>query len=183
MAQFKGTGKIIGGQSGVGFTMTVTDGQLDGSGVDKIRMKIYNKNNGSIIYDNQFGASDAALPTQAVGTNSIIVISGTNSSLTQSNTTQKAEMEANSVEVSNGIDIIAFPNPSASSFTINVKVNNKTDKISMQVVDMYGRIIETRNVNANSPIRFGDRYNPGTYFVRILQGKEHKEIKLIKLSD
>ena len=183
MAQFKGTGKIVGGQSGVGFTMTVTDGQLDGSGVDKIRMKIYNKNNGSIIYDNQPGASDAALPTQAVGTNSIVVISGTNSSLTQSNTTQKTEMEANSAEVSNGLDVIAFPNPSASNFTINVKANNKSDKITMQVIDMNGRIIETRNVNANSPVRFGDRYNPGTYFVRVLQGKEHKEIKLIKLSD
>jgi hypothetical protein len=53
----------------------------------------------------------------------------------------------------------------------------------MQVVDMYGRIIETRNVSANSPIKFGERYNSGTYFVRILQGKKHKEIKLIKLSD
>ena len=53
----------------------------------------------------------------------------------------------------------------------------------MQVIDMNGRIIETRNVNANSPVRFGDRYNPGTYLVKILQGKEHKEIKLIKFSD
>ena len=53
----------------------------------------------------------------------------------------------------------------------------------MQVVDMFGRIIETRNVNVNSPIRFGDRYNPGTYLVRILQDKEHREIKLVKLSD
>jgi len=183
MAQIKGTGKITGGQSGVGFTMTVVDGQLDGSGVDKIRMKIYNKNNGSVIYDNQPGASDAALPTQAVGANSTIVISGTNSSLTQSNTTQKAEMEAIASEVSRGLDVIAYPNPSATNFSISVKANSINEKITMQVVDMYGRIIETRNVNANSMIRFGDRYNPGTYFVRILQGKEHKEIKLIKLSD
>ena len=122
MAQFKGTGKIIGGQSGVGFTMTVTDGQLDGSGVDKIRMKIYNKNNGSVIYDNQPGASDVALPTQAVGTNSTIVISVTNSSLTQSNTTQKAEMEANSSRsFKRVLDVIAFPNPSASNFSNKCK--------------------------------------------------------------
>jgi hypothetical protein len=182
MAQFKGTGKIIGGQSGVGFIMTVTDGQLDGSSVDKIRMKIYNKNNGSIIYDNQFGASDAALPTQAVGANSTIVISGTNSSLTSVNTTQKAEMETKAPEVSSDLGIITFPNPSTNNFTINV--NAKTnERITMQVVDMYGRIIETKNVNANSLIRFGDRYNPGTYFVRVIQGKQHKEIKLIKLSD
>ena len=53
----------------------------------------------------------------------------------------------------------------------------------MQVVDINGRIIEVRNISANSIVRFGDRYRPGTYFVRILQGKQHKEIKLIKLSD
>ena len=183
MSQFKGTGKIIGGQSGVGFTMTVVDGQLDGSGVDKIRMKIYNRSNGSIIYDNQPGASDGALPTQAVGANSIIVISGTNSSLTQTNTTQKAGMETASPEVLGKLNVIAYPNPSATNFTISVNSNSEKEKITLQVVDMYGRIIETRNVNARSPIRFGDRYNPGTYFIRIIQGKEHKEIKVVKLSD
>lgn len=182
MAQFKGTGKIIGGQSGIGFIMTVTDGELDGSAADKIRMKIYNKNNGSVIYDNQPGASDAALPSQAVGTNSTIVISGINPSLTSANTNQKAEMEASIEKNPKGLDLIVFPNPSASNFIINV--NAKTnDRITMQVIDMYGRVIETRNVSANSNIRFGDRYRPGTYFVRIMQGKNHKEIKLIKLSD
>jgi hypothetical protein len=182
MAQFKGTGKIIGGQSGVGFTMTVVDGQLDGTGVDKIRMKIYNKNNGQVIYDNQPGASDAALPTQAVGSNSTIVISGTNSSLTSANKTQNAETETKPVEVSNQLDVIAYPNPSTNSFSITVQAGGK-EKITMQVTDMYGRVIETRNVTANSITRFGDRYRPGTYFVRIIQGKEHKEIKLVKLSE
>ena len=182
MSQVKGTGKITGGQSGVGFTMTVIDGQLDGSGVDKIRMKIYNKNNGSIIYDNQFGASDAALPTQAVGANSTIVISGINSSLTSANTNQKAEMEATVPEVSSDLDVLAFPNPSTNNFTINVNAK-ANERITMQIVDMYGRIIETKNVTVNSLIRFGDRYTAGTYFVRVVQGKQHKEIKLIKLSD
>jgi hypothetical protein len=53
----------------------------------------------------------------------------------------------------------------------------------MQVTDMYGRVIETRNVTANSNTRFGDRYNAGTYFVRVIQGKLHKELKLVKISD
>ena len=181
MAQFKGTGKIIGGQSGVGFIMTVVDGQLDGTGVDKIRMKIYNKNNGSVIYDNQPVASDAALPTQAVGTNSVVVISGNNNSnITKSSANQKAEMEEKAPEVSNDLDVIAFPNPSTNNFSITVK-GNSIEKILMQVIDAYGRLIEARNVSANSMIRFGDRYNSGTYFIRVLQGKQHKEIKLIKL--
>ena len=183
MAQFKGTGKIIGGQSGVGFIMTVVDGELDGTGIDKIRMKIYNKNNGKIIYDNQPGASDAALPVHAVGTNSIVVISGSNSSLTSANTNQKAEMEAGAIEVSDDLAVKVFPNPSASNFTINIKGNNKAEKIIMQVVDMYGRLIETRSIYPHSIIKFGDRYTPGSYFVRVRQGRHQKEIKLIKLSD
>ena len=182
IAQFKGTGKIIGGQSGIGFTMTVTDGQLDGTGVDKIRMKIYSKNIGTIIYDNQPGSSDAALPTQAVGANSIVVISGTNSGLTSVNTNQKAEMESKVPDVSGDLDVIAFPNPTTNNFTINVSART-SERITMQVIDMYGRIIETSNVTVNSLIRFGDRYNAGTYFVRVTQGKQHKEIKLVKLSD
>ncbi len=57
------------------------------------------------------------------------------------------------------------------------------ERITMQVVDMYGRIIETRSVTVNSLISFGDRYTAETYFVRVIQDKQHKEIKLIKLSD
>lgn len=182
MAQFKGTGKIIGGQSGIGFTMTVVDGQLDGTGIDKIRMKIYNKNNGSVIYDNQPGESDAALPIQPVGENSTIVISGNSSTITQINSTQKAEMETGIENGSQLLDVVAFPNPSASSFTLTIK-GNSTEKTFMQVVDMYGRTIETRNINTNSSIGFGHRYDAGTYFVRIIQGQVHKEIKLVKLSD
>ena len=84
-------------------------------------------------------------------------------------------------EISTGLDVIAFPNPSATSFTINVKSNSTKEKITMQVIDMYGRVIETRNVNAASPVKFGDRYRPGVYYVRVLQGKQHEEVKLIKL--
>ena len=53
----------------------------------------------------------------------------------------------------------------------------------MQIIDMYGRVIEIRNISAGSIVKFGDKYRPGTYFVRIVQEKEHKEAKLIKLSD
>lgn len=49
--------------------------------------------------------------------------------------------------------------------------------------DMFGRVVETRNVYENSTIRFGDKYRSGTYFVRIIQGKQHKELKLVKISD
>jgi len=180
-AQFKGTGKIVGGQSGINFIMTVIDGDLDGTGIDKVRVKIYNKNTGQVYYDNQPGASDAALPTQAVGANSIIEINGNNANLTTNKSNQQTE-EPTNAETQNGLDVIAYPNPSTNNFSIKVQANSK-EKIMMQVMDTYGRIIESRNINANSITRFGDGYRPDTYFVRIIQGKEHKELKLIKLTN
>jgi hypothetical protein len=175
-AQFKGTGKIIGGQSGINFIMNVVDGELDGTGIDKIRMKIYNKNNGRIYYDNMPGASDVVMPDQAVGTDSYVMIGGTNN-----NDLTKSAKEV-VPKVIQELNVRASPNPSKTDFTIIASSNSKAP-IKLQVVDMYGRIVETRNVFADQLIILGDRYRPGTYIVRISQGKDHKELKLIKLSD
>ena len=51
----------------------------------------------------------------------------------------------------------------------------------MRVVDMYGRLIETKNVIANSMIRIGEDYLPGVYIVKVEQDYTEKQIKLIKL--
>lgn len=73
-AQFRGFGKV-NGESGYNFILTVIDGQLKGGGgVDKFRIKIWNKTTGAIIFDSQMGASDAADPSTPVGTGSSIVI-------------------------------------------------------------------------------------------------------------
>lgn len=73
-AQFKGMGKINGGGP-FEFLLTVIDGDQPGAGgVDRFRMKIWNKNTGAIVYDNQLGASDADDPTTPVGSGSVITI-------------------------------------------------------------------------------------------------------------
>ena len=57
------------------FILTVIDGQTyGGGGVDKFRIKIWNKTTGAIIYDNQMGAPENADPTIPIGTGSSIVI-------------------------------------------------------------------------------------------------------------
>ena len=175
-AQFKGTGKIVGGQSGINFIMTVIDGDLDGTGIDKVRMKIYNKNTGQVYYDNQPGASDAANPTIAVGLNSSIVVQNTNITSTQKQIiTEEVRPMVKELEVK------AAPNPTNNSFTIYVNSNNLKDRIVMHVIDLYGRVIEIRNVASEQTIKLGDKYKAGTYIVRLLQGDKQKELKLIKL--
>jgi PKD repeat protein len=73
-AQYKGFGKINGDAS-YNFILTVLDGQAaGGGGVDKLRMKIWNKNTGAVVYDSQPGAPDNADPSTPVASGSAIQI-------------------------------------------------------------------------------------------------------------
>ncbi|MEW6207063.1 MAG: kelch repeat-containing protein [Acidobacteriota bacterium] len=73
-AQYKGSGKI-NGAGNYGFMLTAIDGQINGGGgVDKFRIKIWDKNNGdAIVYDNQLGAADGDDPTTTLGGGSIVI--------------------------------------------------------------------------------------------------------------
>ena len=73
-AQVGGFGKL-NGDGPYNFILTMLDGNAQGGdGIDRIRVKIWHKVTGAIVYDSQPGASDAANPTTAVGTGSSIVI-------------------------------------------------------------------------------------------------------------
>lgn len=186
-AQFRGTGKIIGGQSGIGFIMTVNDGALDGSGVDKIRMKIFNRSTGQVYYDNQPGASDADAPATAVGGNSVVVIQGPQSinasALVVTSVAGKEIMESGKeVMNSDKLQLVAYPNPGTHAFSVQVKTGDYLTKLQMQVYDMNGKLIERReNMSAGSIIKFGEKYKPGTYYVRVTQGNQHEQVKVVKV--
>ena len=78
-AQYKGIG-VINEAGNFGFLLTVVDGAVNGGGgVDKFRLKIWDKDNGdAIVYDNVAGASDdidTANP-QAIRSGSIVIHKG-----------------------------------------------------------------------------------------------------------
>jgi hypothetical protein len=71
-AQYQGSG-TINGAGNFGFTVTGLDGKQAG-GVDKFRIKIWDKNSGNnVVYDTQPGAPDTAAPTTALGGGNITV--------------------------------------------------------------------------------------------------------------
>lgn len=74
IAQYTGSG-TVNGSGDYGFIVTVIDGQESGGGgVDKFRIKIWNKNNGNaIVYDTQPGDPDSAAPVTALGGGSIVI--------------------------------------------------------------------------------------------------------------
>jgi PKD repeat protein len=72
-AQFKGEGTINGGGS-FKFMLTAIDGQVGGGGgTDKFRIRIWDRDGGGLVYDNQMGADDNGDPTTALGGGSIVI--------------------------------------------------------------------------------------------------------------
>lgn len=71
-AQYKGSGSV-NGQSGYGFLLTVSDGNLTGGGgTDKFRLKVTDAT-GQVIYDNLVGADDQLDKGQGVAAGSITI--------------------------------------------------------------------------------------------------------------
>jgi hypothetical protein len=72
-AYLKGSG-TINGKGNYGFLLSAIDGQIKGyGGVDKFRIKIWDKATGKVVYDNQMGAADDADATTAIGSGSIVI--------------------------------------------------------------------------------------------------------------
>ncbi len=72
-AQYKGTG-TVNGSGDYGFLLTANDGQVNGGGgIDRFRIKIWDKATGSVVYDNQTGDSLDADATDAIEGGSIVI--------------------------------------------------------------------------------------------------------------
>jgi PKD repeat protein len=66
-AKYKGTG-TINGEGNYGFMLSAVDGSID-----KFRIKIWDKESGNTIYDNEIGIGEDAEPSTAIGGGSIII--------------------------------------------------------------------------------------------------------------
>jgi len=75
LAQYKGSG-TVNGTGNCGFLLTATDGPINGGGgLDKFRIKIWDKATGAAVYDNVPGASDdiSSANPQAIAGGSIVI--------------------------------------------------------------------------------------------------------------
>ena len=74
------------------------------------------------------------------------------------------------------------PNPSAAGFRIEVE-SNSNELINIRVTDALGRLITTiSGVQKNSFLILNKNYKGGSYFAEVVQGINHKIVKLIKLN-
>ncbi|WNM20219.1 InlB B-repeat-containing protein [Flavobacterium capsici] len=79
------------------------------------------------------------------------------------------------------LEAIAYPNPFANNFQLNIKTTN-TSAVSIKVYDMLGRLIEQReeSVNDLETTTIGDNYPSGVYNVIVAQQDEVKTLRVVK---
>ncbi|MBB1284477.1 VCBS repeat-containing protein [Flavisolibacter sp. BT320] len=72
-----------------------------------------------------------------------------------------------------------LPNPSTSHFTLQVG-GTPGERVTIRVMDMLGRLVETKTTAANTNLQLGSTYRPGTYLAEVVQGSEKLTLKLVK---
>jgi hypothetical protein len=96
------------------------------------------------------------------------------------NYNKPAEIKAEAEVV--GLQVKAMPNPSNNYFNLEIESDNTEQKISLRVLDLHGRLVETlNNLTANQTLQIGNNYSPGVYMAEILQGNRKRVVKLVKL--
>jgi hypothetical protein len=78
-----------------------------------------------------------------------------------------------------GFDAIAYPNPFANAFEVKVTTASSSP-VQVNVYDMTGRLIETRQAKPDSGMSLGGNYASGVYNVIVNQGDEVTTLRVIK---
>lgn len=78
--------------------------------------------------------------------------------------------------------ITAAPNPATNYFIITVEGGNVSEKISVTVSNVLGKIIEQKDNLFTKSFRLGANYVSGLYFIQAIQGKQKASLILVKQS-
>ena len=171
-AKFKGLG-TINNEGEYGFMLTGIDGDLNGGGgADKFRIKIWDKDGDTIVYDNQMGEGDDSNAGTEVGGGSIIIHKGKNAP-----TTDQLPEDTYSLP--------PFPNPANPEIWIPYQLASDS-QVVIRIYGMGGRLIRTLDLgyqpagfyNSRSKAAYwngnneaGERVTSGVYFYSIQAGR------------
>jgi hypothetical protein len=90
-------------------------------------------------------------------------------------------IETEAIVVKGNFAAVAYPNPFATTFAINVQTSSQ-ELVYLKVYDMLGRLVEQRETNTDSKetTMFGERYPSGVYSVVVTQGNVTETLRVIK---
>ena len=94
---------------------------------------------------------------------------------------RKSERDPNSLALAEGFSVKVLSNPTRNYFTLNVASANTTDRLAIRVLDISGKLVESRNnILPNQTLTVGNNYRPGIYFIELRQGVESKKLRVVK---
>jgi hypothetical protein len=114
------------------------------------------------------GAFIAANSATEIGSPGVYLISNTN-------------LGTDTPSIVNGLQLIAYPNPTGSNFQLNLITENQ-ENVDIKIYDMTGRLLEYHNLNSTevNNQKLGAGFPIGIYNVLVKQGNTSKSIRIIK---
>ncbi|MBB1286574.1 T9SS type A sorting domain-containing protein [Flavisolibacter sp. BT320] len=116
-------------------------------------------------------------------TSELTVITCTDNSITNTTSTVKESAALTKTVASEKLSVKALPNPSASHFTLQLSGAKSSERITLRMLDVVGRVVETRTLAAGTAVQVGHTLRPGIYFAEVVQGVEKLTLKLVKTTD
>ena len=177
-ATYTGEG-TINGSGNYAFRLIAIDGDLLGSSADKFRIKIWTKGiPGDVIYDNQRGVSENSDDATVLGGGSIVIHKPKGKTSTTGKVSKLEDADLLPLE----FNVSAYPNPSADYFMLKLQgmLNDDMQKVEVNVFDLLGRQVYSKQGNAQDSYEFGQNFQVGVYLVTVKQGNNVASLKVIK---
>ncbi|GAA4039582.1 hypothetical protein GCM10022388_00080 [Flavobacterium chungnamense] len=164
------------------------------TGAITYRFRVYNGVDYDTFYDNQFNRFTlnnfpGLIPNGAIYSVQVAVklpnepSFGPYSKACTIKTPMQARAIASDVqlEVVNVFEALAYPNPFAENFKLDVKTTSEAN-IQVRVYDMIGKLVEDKMINASDIQNFelGNQYPSGVYNVIVSQESNTKTLRVIK---
>jgi hypothetical protein len=146
---------------------------------DSIALTVYRKA-GGVWFSNNWVISNTVLDAVCAGD---VSVTGSGGGAVVS-TANPRLVELAPTAVANNFDVKVYPNPSQSQFNVKLESSNMQDEISIVIYDLNGKPVETRqHLKAGQTLVLGGLYRPGVYMLEMIQGNQHKQMKLVKIPD
>jgi hypothetical protein len=155
--------------------VSMTDMGEPGSN-DKIGITVFNKD-GGIWYTSNWDGSKTIQQTLGGGN---LVVHGSNVGSTPIARAETGNPAQTVTTIPNNPFIVkVYGNPTEDHFNINIQ--GSSEKISLRVIDIRGRVIEWRENVPQGTLQLGQLYQRGFYYLEVWQGNKIRQLKLVKL--
>ncbi len=181
-ANYKGTGKI-NGAGNYGFMVSAVDGQANGGGgVDKFRIKIWDRDNGdAVVYDNNvLNADESAEPATALGGGSIVI----HEAKSVATAPKSSKVISEELVTASTARFDNYPNAFSDRTTIRFSLDTE-ENFALEVYDIRGALVKKVS---NGVAEAGKVYEfeldarnmaEGVYFARLATGSRMQTIKML----